>query len=352
MYFNAKIEIDPSQLTVFKKSKPTKLFGRLADVLTFGNYTPKQEHETFTAVSILQQVNISMRTIGVKNVIRLAIDNFDFYHDKSGLDDDLESAMYQFKSNVDPIESELFNTIYLVLEHIDDELKYLIEIAILRKHGIGEYPIVIEVNALMTDYVSAENESREELEKRIVNSFPSQESFDKFMIKKKAHFKRFMSELEETIGHFIKVDDVRNEAKSVIIRPNQKIQSINDIHHEKNASPIFYGYFGFDQYFFYTYLWASALNQLGLKISKTYLQDVNGNDILYIKDEGIDCSDSKLIDDGEKIKVPIGAPVKIYDNHLFSDKIKPKKKKKKAAKEKEWLGGSETSVSGACGACD
>jgi hypothetical protein len=351
MYFNAKIEIDPSQITVFKKIRPTKLFGKLANVLSFGNYTPKQEHETFTAVSILQQVNISMRTIGVKNVIRLAIDNFDFYHDKSGLDDDLENAMFQFKAKVDPIESELFNTIYLVLEHIDDEFKYLVEIAILRKHGIGEYPIVIDVNALATDFSCSEDETREDLEKRIINAFPSQEDYDKFQIKKRAHFKRFVAELQETIGHFIKVDDVRSEEKTMIIRPGEKVTNLRDIHHEKNASPVFYGYFGFDHYFYYTYIWASVLHNLNITISKCFLQDVNGNEILYIDESGFKCGESITVSDMTEFEIPQNTQVKLFSNHLFSEKIKANINK--SAKKQEWLDGDKKDpTKGACGACD
>ena len=130
MYFNGVLEIDPSQITIFKKVKPSKLFSKFKDVLSFGALTEKQEHETFTAVSILQQINMGLRSINVKNVIRLAVDDYDFYLDEKGLDDDLEQAMFEFKAKVDPLESELFETIYLVLEHIDDHLKYLIEILI------------------------------------------------------------------------------------------------------------------------------------------------------------------------------------------------------------------------------
>ena len=128
MYFKGKLEIDPSQVTVYKRVKPTKLFSKLVDFLTFGAVSEKQETETFTAVSIIQQLNVGLRSIDVKNVIRLAVDDYDFYLDEKGQEDDLEQAMFEFKTKVDPIESEYYNTIYLVLEHVGDTIKYLIEI--------------------------------------------------------------------------------------------------------------------------------------------------------------------------------------------------------------------------------
>ena len=85
MYFNGVLEIDPSQITIFKKVKPSKLFAKLTDVLSFGALGVKKEHETFTAVSILQQINMGLRSITVKNVIRLSVDDYDFYLDEKGV---------------------------------------------------------------------------------------------------------------------------------------------------------------------------------------------------------------------------------------------------------------------------
>jgi len=181
MYFSSKIEIDPSQITLIKKVKPSKLFGKLLDVLTFGAATEKQEHETFTAVSIIQQINMALRSLDVKNVIRLAIDEYDFYLDEQGIDDDLDHAMLEFKAKADPIESELFNILFLVLEHLENSLKYLIEIGVSRKHKVGEYPIIININSVLADFKLKKGESTEDLQKRIDKIFTSQQNYDSFI---------------------------------------------------------------------------------------------------------------------------------------------------------------------------
>ncbi|MDQ1265824.1 MAG: hypothetical protein QG635_976, partial [Bacteroidota bacterium] len=152
MYLTGTLEIDPSQITLIKSVKPTKLFGKLLNMLTLGQASEKKEHETFTAVSILQQLNMGIRSVNIINVIRISVDDYDFYLDEKGVEDDLKQAMIELETKIDPLESEIFNNIYLVLEHIDQNLKYLIEINVQRKHKVGEYPIVITVNGMFSDF--------------------------------------------------------------------------------------------------------------------------------------------------------------------------------------------------------
>ena len=162
MYYSGTLEIDPSQMTVIKKVKPTKVFAKFLDALTLGATSDKMEHETFTAVSVLQQLNMALRSMKIKNVVRLAVDNYDFYFDEKGEDDDLHKAMLEFETKVDPLESEHFNSIFMVLEHLDKNFKYLIEIQINKSHKVGEYPIKVVVNGVLTEFKLKENESRDQ----------------------------------------------------------------------------------------------------------------------------------------------------------------------------------------------
>ena len=79
MYFESTIRIDPSQVTSIEKVKPTKAFKRMLYHLTKGGISEKEERETFTAISILQQLNKAFIQQGITNVIRLSHDDIDFY---------------------------------------------------------------------------------------------------------------------------------------------------------------------------------------------------------------------------------------------------------------------------------
>ncbi len=321
MYLTGKIDIDPSQVTVYKKVKPTKLFSKLVDALTFGSLSQKREHETFTAVAILQQLNIALRTLNIKNVIRLAVDDYDFYLDEKGEEDDLEQAMFEFKAKVDPIESEFFNTIYLVLEHIDDSIKYLIEISVYRKHKIGEYPIKINVNGVITDLKALDGETTEQLKSRLEPLFSSQDTYDNFLKTKKVTFNTFIDELEQAVRRYIKIDDIRKTITVQVIRPSGKITAKEQIRHERYADPVFYGYYGFDNYFLYSWLWADMLFSHNMYVNDFYMVDSIGNEVMNVGSTGFNAGDFGTLNTDSEFVPPGAGDISYYGDNEYSDTL-------------------------------
>ncbi|MBI5325341.1 MAG: hypothetical protein HZB41_08750 [Ignavibacteriae bacterium] len=321
MYLTGKIDIDPSQITVYKKVKPTKLFSKLVDALTFGSLSQKREHETFTAVAILQQLNIALRTLNVKNVIRLAVDDYDFYLDEKGEEDDLEQAMFEFKAKVDPIESEFFNTIYLVLEHNDDSIKYLIEISVYRKHKIGEYPIKINVNGVMTDLKTQDGESSEQLKARLEPIFSSQEAYDYFIKTKKTIFNSFIDELEQAVRRYIKIDDIKKTTTIQVIRPNEKVSSKEQIKHDRYADPVYYGYYGFDNYFLYSWLWADMLFSHNMYVNDFYMVDSLGNEVMNVGTMGFNAGDYNTLNSDASFEPPGAGDISYYGENEYEDTL-------------------------------
>ena len=84
MYFSGQLSVDPSQETVIERIKPTKVFRRFLHLMTLGGVSDRQEHETFTAVAVLQQFNMAFRALGISNLVRMARDDLDFYLDSEG----------------------------------------------------------------------------------------------------------------------------------------------------------------------------------------------------------------------------------------------------------------------------
>lgn len=319
MYFTAKLEIDPSQLTLIKKAQPTKLFAKLIHFLSMGQLSDKQEHETFTAVAIIQQLNMGLRSLRIKNIIRLAIDDYDFYLDEKGIEDDLEQAMYEFKAKVDPMESEFFNTIYLVLEHEDDSLKYLIEISVTRKHRVGEYPLNIHVNGVLRNFQLGEFETHSELNARMEPVFVSQVKYDGFVNKLKQNFNSFVAELEGAIKKFIKVDDIRKKSSIHVIRSPKRIMDVREVKHERYSTPVYYGYFGFDSFFFYTWLWADLLYIRNLYVNEFTLVDETGNEILIVGKNGFYAGETDTLNTNAKFDPPLTGDIQYFDNNEYSE---------------------------------
>ncbi|MFA6569930.1 MAG: hypothetical protein WCT77_01700 [Bacteroidota bacterium] len=361
MYFTGKLEIDPSQETIYKRVKPTKLFSKLLDFLTFGAVSDKQEHETFTAVAVLQQLNIGLRTLDIKNVIRLAVDDYDFYLDEKGLDDDLEQAMFEFKTKVDPIESEFFNTIYLVLEQIDDCFKYLVEIQIYRKHKIGEYPIKVFVNGMLTDFSLKEGETSTQLEDRIKGLFSSQDTYNKYLNMKKGIFDSFLDKLELAIRKFIRVDDIRKETKVQIIRPEQRTENVEQIKHERYSEPIYYGYYGFDNYFLYAMLWSGALSSSNLYMNNFMVVDDIGNPVFEVGDKGFNTTETGVFNIDEPFVPPTLGEITYFGGNSFDNElldanlISPESLETDEGDTTDWLdtdeGNSDYGENASCNSC-
>ena len=238
MYITGTLEIDPSQITAIKKVKNTKFFTKFVDVLTFGQASKKQETETFTAVSILEKIYLGLRSINIENIIRLSVDDYDFYLDEAGKEDDLEDAIMEFTAKVDPIESKLFNTIYMVMEHVEMNIKYLIEIRIKRKHEVGEYPIKIIVNGIANSFRRTKDESIQSMKSRMKPIFESQEVYETFTENQKKLFTQFLDRMDVAVKKFIEVDDIKITYNLQIIRIKSPVTSDTQVRHDKFTKPV------------------------------------------------------------------------------------------------------------------
>jgi hypothetical protein len=286
MYLIGTLEIDPSQSTKIKPIKKQGFLANFLNAVSFGQLSPKQELETFNATSILQQIYDGFASIGINNVVRLSMDNYDFYLDESGQENDLEQALFAFTSRVDPIESELFEKIYLVLEHKEDNLNFLIEVDVNRKHKVGEYPIFIDINCVFDDFNLSDFNNEEDLFQKLISQFNNQEEFEKFYDENKLKFNNFLDKVEIAAKKYIPVDNVIKKTKRVLVRPNQKISKLNQVKHLKSSQPIHYGYHGFDKSSFYIYLWSDLMYQNNLYCNNFFITDELGNEILTIGENG------------------------------------------------------------------
>ncbi len=322
MYFYGKLEIDPSQMTLIKKVNPTGVFTKLLDALTFGKLSDKQEHETFTALSILQQLSLGMRTLNIYNVIRVAIDEYDFYFDHSGVEDDLNQAMFELKSKIDPLESEIFKTIYMVLEHESSDFKYVIEIGVERKHRVGEYPIKIIVNGVISEFKLRQGESRTELIKRMKPIFMNQKTYDEFIKNHQIKFVNFLNEIDKSIRKVIRVDDIQIDSSMEIIRPKRRILDPEELRSDYFNQPFFFGYYGLNKHAFYALIWPELLYESGLYINNFDLVDEIGNIICTVGQNGFKANEFETFNLDSEFEPPTKGDLSFFENNEYIDKLR------------------------------
>ncbi len=232
MYLQSSLCIDPSQITSIEVKKPTKAFAKMLSVMTFGLTSEKEERETFTAIAILQSLNKIFRGVGVTNIVRLAKDDEDFYYDREGKTDDLREAMETFQQAGAAGAKRVFETLQLVLEDRDNELKYLIDVSVIRVHKVGEFPIRILVNGLLTDFSADASVTREQLVERLKPGFSSQESYDQLIDRKKQHFGSYLDSLEAEIREQMGIDEVVRDTSVRIVRPKKVARGRPEVRHD------------------------------------------------------------------------------------------------------------------------
>jgi len=288
MYFTAKLSIDPSQATRIEQVTPKNIFGQLVLYLSSGKVTKEEEHETFCAVAILQQFNAVFKNLRIDNIIRLTKDKTDYYFDEEGREGDIAEAFQSFAQKVENTEEDLFQNLYLVLEHETSELFYLIQIRISRKHRVGEYPIEIILNATLNDFsVETWNETTiKELRNKLWWDFDTQEKYDAIIEKSDYTFHQFVEEARTAMQEFIGVDDIVTSISKSIIYPRQAVNKslVIPFHRAADLEPIFHGYFGVAQKALYAWLWSEVCFERDIKVSKTLIVNDRGGVLVDLEE--------------------------------------------------------------------
>lgn len=321
MYLTSKINIDPSHETIITKVKAQKIFKKVLDVLSAGFTSKKEEQETFTAVVILQQLNRAFRSMGINNIVRLAKDDIDFYYDEQGIKDDLKEAMERFELKVSEFESELFKKLFLVLEHDDNLLKYLIEIDINRTHPVGEYPISIVINGINNELGKKEAESQAKFQARLEEKFKSQETYESFTTSSKNVFDNFIEKIEMEIRKNIQVDTIQIETESKVIRPKEKVQNLSGIKNARESDPFFYGYPGYNTFLLGAMMWSPFMYSHNIYCHNVSVVDTTGNSIMNVGDEGFYGGESNALNVDQDFEPPSSGDVDYFSDNEYSDEL-------------------------------
>jgi hypothetical protein len=319
MYFSSKIEIDPTQITLIKAINQASVFQTLFSSLIDEN--KKYEQETFSAITILDQIHDGLEELKINNTIRLAVDNINYFIDLNSEDDDLFKAIATVRNNVDPYGSKYFENIFLVLEHLDDNFKYVIEIRIKRTHKVSEYPIKIHINALINDFEIKTDDYNTELDNKLKNIFTNQESYDDYVNKKKQAYDKFVKKFFKTIGKKIKVDGIKCYSDIRIIRPISKIDNLEDVKFSNKAHSIFYGYPNFLNNFYYATKWLDYCFNNQIKFTNLKVVDSIGFKVLSISDIGIICSNYNTFNTNLEFEPFQSSFVKYFKKNQYINKL-------------------------------
>ncbi len=280
MLLSGKIALQPDKAVLTAAKAPDKLFAKLFHVLTAGRLSDKEKHQTFTAITILQSLNIAFRQAGINNIVRLAKDGQDFYYDTEGRDNDLADTMKDFNMDIGVTDASLFNELSLVLEHEDEQLCYLIDIDIQRVHQVDALPVNIKVSAVIKDFAVRAGETLEKLNTRMTALFKDkdQQGYEHYVRYYRHHYDGFISHLKQTLRHAMRCETVVDGTRVQVLRPRYAgMLMVTD----KTTAPLVYrGYPGWDDFTLYTFLWLEILAALGIECSDAEIISDDGEVLL------------------------------------------------------------------------
>lgn len=317
MFYTAAIQIDPTQITKIKNEPTDSFFKSLLNLVSLGSKDDKYEQETFTAVSIMNQIKSGLTEAGIDNVIKLAVDNQDYYLDKENQENDLEFAFSNLKFKIDPVGSKLFENINLVMEYLDSDFKYYIDININRKHKINEFPIKIKVIGLFKEFGLSERVSLSGIKQKLEFLFTESEYLETFVKSKNLEFNKFINKLYYHLGKFIEVDAIKKDTIGCIVRPNSANYTEDEIKTKHVYSNILEDYLGLYNYSLYLWYWSEMLHKLNINIYSVIIVDEYGNKIVKIGQIGFMAGNFNMLNPNIEFSVVKGAHLKYYGENMY-----------------------------------
>ncbi|WP_309382963.1 hypothetical protein [Cerasicoccus frondis] len=291
MYYKALITVEPAELSHIERRRPTKAFGKLAHFLTLGLSSPKEVRQTFTAISILQSLNLALQAIGVDNIVRLSKDATDFYYDYQGIPQDLRLCMDAFEREIDPQENELFNELSLVLEHHVPGMTFLVQVNILRSHEVGAHPIEIHINGFSNEF-SAKNSSDAQLRESLAPIFAKQEIYDAYLCQQRGLFDQFTGAVVMALHQHMHVEATQQKTFRKMIRRGDgaRAKSSNRLA-PLSTEPAFHNYYGVQDAFTHAWVWSDLCHERKIFCSDLGVVDETGQDLRTIGPEGVIAGD-------------------------------------------------------------
>jgi len=324
MYFSATMTIDPGQLSQLRR-KPTKGFRRFAELLTGNLLSSQEEHETFTALSIMQEINVVLRSIGVADVVKFTKDDLILYDDSvSSNSDDIGVAVDSLSRGTN-LSSESFQKLSLLLEHHLDTLALIIEIRILKVHSIGVYPIQIAVNGLDAELQSVE--AGVSLNERLDQVFGSQQSYDDYVETKKAEFDEFLNRLEEAFRGRMRIDSLHSRVYTNIVRPGlepsgHRSPANGGSNSADSASnpPMMQRYDNRSDSLMYLWLWSSMMHSNNTHCRNSTIVTEGGQPVFSVGDQGFDAGAGSTMEPDVPFEPPLCPiePVEGVDGEITS----------------------------------
>jgi len=128
--------------------------------------------------------------------------------------------------------------------------------------------------------------------------------------------------LQDAVSENVDVDDIIKSTNVNIIRTRERIDDISKIKHDRFSQPVYFGYFGFDDFFFYTWLWCSLLYDNNIYAHDFCLVDELGKSILKVKKNGFKAKDNAILNPDVPFEPIFSSEIEYYSNSDYGDVIK------------------------------
>jgi len=166
---------------------------------------------TFSTSSILQQLVLTMRDVGIQDAMVLSHDGVEIFRDENGDADDLTSALKAFARNTPDAAKQHFSTLRLVLEHQSDLLKIVIDVRVERAHEVDHPPIQIGLAGFLRTF-RFEGQVIAERQEVFDSIFTDQTGYEEVCDAARNEFDEFVRKLDVACQQRIEIDEAETDS--------------------------------------------------------------------------------------------------------------------------------------------
>ena len=145
-----------------------------------------------------------------------------------------------------------------------------------------------------------------------------------------------------------------------MIRPRQKLEDPRKIKTHTQSEPLYYGYYGFNDFMWYAFMWSALCHHHDIYCHNFTMVDEAGHEVMTVGDQGFNAGESNTLNEDAPFEAPPEGDVEYHEGNDYQSELEDANLYSADADvepedsgESGWFGGGESNGgdSGGCSSC-
>jgi uncharacterized membrane protein YgcG len=162
------------------------------------------------------------------------------------------------------------------------------------------------------------------LKQRMAGVFNDQQTYDGYLDSHQGVFDAFVQRIKQSVATSMAVDDIHQTSQRKLIRPSRKRKDaaqveMTDVSDLSLFDPVFGNYYGFQDSFYYGWLWSEMAYNHGLRIHDVAIVDEVGRNVIDVGHAGFVASETNTLNPDAAFEPPrCGDDVIVYGDSQYA----------------------------------